>query len=417
MKFDEFIKQKVGQHQEAYNPQAWEKLSQQLDKAGMTATPKSSVLKWVIGGAVAAAAVTSIVLFRSHSEKGTPTLQKEEQPLSTSQKTISAEKTSTPITQKATNSKFKASTNETTTDSETQVVTPTTTPTFSVPATPLTPATPIASTNSTSNIEKPDNKPKSNVISLNWPTTICADEINKIVNTSKENIAITNSENNVGFAVKSGAHLANIPAGTYFVRAKNTSGEYETLQTINILDKADLNVQVGEIYYEKGLPFVPVRTLDRNLSNISWKVGKKIIGNQSEAMIPAFEQGTENVELAASNGNCAGKESVTINVPSDYNLLAVTAFNTNSNDARNRTFLPYALYERNTQFEMQILDPRTGDVIFTTNSVDHPWNGINQKTGELVAPNMRFVWTVRLAEKANLETKAVYQGVIMRVTY
>lgn len=48
MKFEDVIKQKVEQHQEAYDPKAWEALS---SKIGCTAAKSASTLKWWIAAA------------------------------------------------------------------------------------------------------------------------------------------------------------------------------------------------------------------------------------------------------------------------------------------------------------------------------------------------------------------------------
>lgn len=131
-----------------------------------------------------------------------------------------------------------------------------------------------------------------------------------------------------------------------------------------------------------------------------------------------YTKGIHSVTLKIENNNgCWSEITKNISVESDYNLLAVTGFNPESSDSRNNTFLPFALLEseRNVPFKMEIIDPRTGEVIFETQSASQPWTGVNSKTNQMTPPNSTYIWRVILKEKAKGELKNIYQGTITRI--
>ena len=89
-------------------------------------------------------------------------------------------------------------------------------------------------------------------------------------------------------------------------------------------------------------------------------------------------------------------ENKTISIPEEYNLNASKALDVNASDVRFNTFMPYALKERNTPFELYIYDARSGRVIFKTSDASNGWNGVDSNTGEMLKNGSTVLWKVIL---------------------
>ena len=127
-----------------------------------------------------------------------------------------------------------------------------------------------------------------------------------------------------------------------------------------------------------------------------------------------FNRGTYEIKTVLSEGNCKSVDTRQITVSEDYNLLAVNAFDPYSSDHRKTTFLPFALTVRNTPFKLVILEPESGAVIFETNDVSQPWDGMDKRTGKMVPSNKAYIWKVNLSQPVEGE-KSTYQGTITRI--
>jgi hypothetical protein len=103
-----------------------------------------------------------------------------------------------------------------------------------------------------------------------------------------------------------------------------------------------------------------------------------------------------------------------IQIPSDYNLLAVNAFNPQSQDSRNSTFMPYALTIRQTPFRLVVLDPDNGGLVFETTDESNAWDGIDRRDGKLVPGNKAYIWKVVIQHPVPGE-KGEYRGTIVRM--
>ena len=174
----------------------------------------------------------------------------------------------------------------------------------------------------------------------------------------------------------------------------------------------------NETFYEKGLPFNSV-TCTVDAKKYTWtNERKEILSTDKNADVHLFTAGTHLITLTIEHFN-GDKQSVTkpVRCEVNYNLLAVTGFNPTSSDYRNNTFLPFALLktERNISFDMQIIDPQTGQVVFETKSVDNAWDGIDMRTNQLVPVNSTYIWRVNIHEKAVGEPTNRYQGTITRI--
>lgn len=405
MKFEDLIKQKVAKHEEAYDPKAWETLSSKLDATSVVAKSTSS-LKWVISAASVIVVALVSVLFYS-KEPAKKHVEKEN--------VVTADK-NTPKTEQET-------IENTTTENSSETQSPFTNNTkdyhikITIVDTPIPmaifPKNELPGHGWPEPITKFEIEQQPVLIALNWDNVVCQNTNKILGNPTATTLLIVGKTKTYRLEKGQTIHADDMLAGMYEVRLLN----FEKVHTLEIVGVDGVDFIEDAIVYDKGLPTIPVRATNANLSALTWKFDAKPISDKKEVMIPAFNKGIAKVELEGMQNGCAVKAIYNVTVKEDYNLLAVNAFNIDSRDERNKTFLPYALYERNDAFDMQIIDPKTGEVIFKTNSIENPWNGIDSRTGELVPANTRYIWTVKLAKIANFELKGVYQGVIVRVTY
>lgn len=424
MKWEEIIKRQIEKHEEKYDPSVWESLSSKLDQKTVLPSPKiaSNFKWWMIAASSLAIITTCLLLFNNRKTEAKATSPVvENKAIITEEKSVSQQNEHHEA--KVESETIKNKTIEITDDKSPIAIAPTIVRPSSADKEITTPSSNNQldfqdnRTENKSKVENTNNTPSklSSLITLDWNNKICNNSAYLLANHNNEQLSLTNGTKI--YRLKSGSSLkANeLIAGTYQV----IDDHGLIIKTIEIVGVPSIETANSEIYYENGLPYIDVRVNDNALNIQSWKLDHKLLdgaNNNITEAIPAFSKGKHKVEVSGSYNSCPFSQATFIDVDEDYNLLAVTAFNVNSKDIRNRTFLPSALYERNTPFEMRIIDSETGNTIFETKSTSQPWDGRNSKTGELVEANKRFIWQVRLAQKANFEGKSIYQGLIMRVS-
>ncbi|MEN9972586.1 MAG: hypothetical protein RIS20_933 [Bacteroidota bacterium] len=193
-------------------------------------------------------------------------------------------------------------------------------------------------------------------------------------------------------------------------------GQFEEFGSFDVNPSPVLSMNTDRtITYEDGLPKITCQA-ESNESQISWHstyVLNSTSGKNVEVF--AFDKGYAIVEaqVKASNG-CIAKEKEMIQIPSDYNLLAVNAFNPQSQDSRNSTFMPYALTIRQTPFRLIVLDPDNGGIVFETTDANNAWDGIDRRDGKLVPGNKAYIWKVVIQRPVQGE-KGEYRGTIVRM--
>jgi len=257
-------------------------------------------------------------------------------------------------------------------------------------------------------------------------------KIPRIENQCKgETLRLENSNvENLGIKSPSGK-LAIIYPGAKSDVTLNESGTYEigkvSLFETNFSAQASFkvnsvpNLQLSvddQISYDNGLPIIRAEA-NSSEDNVSWKADRQAKGTLNckgkNAEYSFFRKGQYEIIAQTTNSlGCKTQESKTITIAEDYNLLAVNAFNPNSLDSRNNTFIPYALKVRNTPFRMVIIDPDNGGVVFETSDASQGWDGIDRRDGKLVGPNKTFLWKVTLSQPEAGE-KPEYKGTIIRI--
>ncbi|MBP6090851.1 MAG: hypothetical protein KA521_06315 [Crocinitomicaceae bacterium] len=192
------------------------------------------------------------------------------------------------------------------------------------------------------------------------------------------------------------------------VSGDKTLGSFTVLPT----PKIELNI-LDEDQFENGLPIAKF-SASGNAQSFQWVINhKKSIG--TECQVHLFLKGRYPIQLSAQNSaGCVTEITKEITIEADYNLLAATAFDVQSRDKRNNSFIPFALTQRMVDFAMIIIDPNDGGILFETYEATDPWTGIDRRTGQLVETNKPYIWKVVLKNPAFGE-KSDYKGVITRL--
>jgi hypothetical protein len=193
-------------------------------------------------------------------------------------------------------------------------------------------------------------------------------------------------------------------------------GQFEEFGSFVVSATPALNINSDRsITYEDGLPKMSIQA-ESSEGQITWHSTNILTSNTGKNVeILAFEKGYAIVEVQATGNNgCIAKEKEMIQIPTDYNLLAVNAFNPQSQDSRNSTFMPYALTIRQTPFKLIVLDPDNGGLVFETSDAENAWDGIDRRDGKLVPGNKAYIWKVVIQHPVAGE-KGEYRGTIVRM--
>lgn len=265
---------------------------------------------------------------------------------------------------------------------------------------------------SNSNITEPkaaNREPNQSTVLLPKIQNQCQNETIRIDNSNDVAIILTYpSGKTKKIATKEFAKIKLTEDGVYTLGAEGTHSSFHVSSAPQPLMSIS-----GENEYENGVP-----TLHLNASGKGkheWKVSglaQPFEGNQ--ATVHLFKKGKYDVVYTNEVGGCSAQITQTVIIEEDYNLLAPNAFRPYDYQEKNQTFMPYALTERNTGFQLIITDPRYGKVVYQTSDARRGWDGIDRNTGEMVPENTEFVWKVTLVKPLPNEAKN-YSGRVMWV--
>ena len=76
--------------------------------------------------------------------------------------------------------------------------------------------------------------------------------------------------------------------------------------------------------------------------------------------------------------------------------------------------MPFALTQRKTAFNLIIIDPSDGGIVFESSDASNAWDGYDKRNGKMAVANKAYIWKVNIANpehKENIE----YKGTIVRL--
>ena len=418
---EQILKESLENHELPYNEAAWESLSKRLDGS----TPSPFYRKWWVAASVGTVLVGSALFFTLNSQSESTKNTKETIP-------VVSQNTTTPQTGSSAESRLNTTNN---TNPQTN------TPQAEKQAEAVTQSTPIEHTNyqnsevnhitqsskevssqkNASNqsvqyvvktpTEENNNNPKVTYLPVHLEqTNLCIGDEIEITNPN-ETLTISVIQNNRTQLIKGGSKrtfTATSEGGIEVVSGKNS-------QTIAV-NKPNNKLYISAdqtILYNNGIPSVEF-TISGAENAVQWSVEKYHSEVQDGNLIVHPYTGKEITVKATSKdlNGCAISETKTISIKEEYNLQAANSFNINSSDSRNNRFMPYALTERNTAFELTILDAKSGRVLYKTNDASNGWDGTDMQTGSLAQVNSTYIWRVMMKNPLPGEPK-VYNGTIV----
>jgi hypothetical protein len=239
---------------------------------------------------------------------------------------------------------------------------------------------------------------------------ICQGETIKVMNSSdKDNELVRVDINGLVVDLKSGKDITlQLEQSTevLFLNKKNEVIGSRQIEVIQV-DIPVANIETN-IYHE-GLPVAEAKLIG-TIKSAEWYYDNRLVGHGAEQRIFTFNRGRHSIDVKGLDVNgCAFELEIPVHVEDDYNLMAPNSFAPEGVDIRRRTFIPFALTQRDTPFTLTIIDPRDNDVIYTTRDANAPWDGIDRRTGKLVSKDRSFVWKVQL-ENPKPGEKNVYIG-------
>lgn len=169
------------------------------------------------------------------------------------------------------------------------------------------------------------------------------------------------------------------------------------------------------LIYEQGIPTVKFTVSGYDQAVSWWSNVKNSEAKNEQFVVHPFKEKQVKVQVNSADKNgCTVSETKTITMKETYNLLAPTGFSPTNIDARLNRFMPYALIQRNTPFELIIIDTKNGATLFQTNDENNAWDGIDRRTGELVPVGSIWAWKVVL-KYPQVGENPEYSGTITRL--
>lgn len=143
----------------------------------------------------------------------------------------------------------------------------------------------------------------------------------------------------------------------------------------------------------------------KNITYSQWIIDGKTYNGDDDLSLKFNKKGSYRSQLVVKNEQgCYDTATQNIILDKDYNLLAPTAFTPND-DGHNDDFLPALLRNSDVNYAMDIVDPKSGNIIFSSGK--KPWNGMNLKTGAK-AEEGTYLWVITIIKPDN--TKETYKG-------
>lgn len=414
---EQIIKESLENHELPYNEAAWESLSKRLD----VTTPSPFYRKWWVAASVGTVLVGSALFFTLNSKPEAAQETKSNQLVSN--KNVTAPQSDRHPESRLENTNITPQTN--TLETEEQALN------TSKP----TPVEHVSTTyaDAVQNSKGDANLKNSATQNSQGPLKVVADNgseqkpnylpatSNKTKYCIGDEIEIGNPNETASVSViQNNRTILTVKPGTKKTLVAASEGNIDLVvgnqkQTINVSKAtSDLYISVDPtLLYEDGIPAIRF-TVSGNNSPVHWTVEKHAHETENGTFIVHPYKGKEITvsALAKDLNGCSVTETKTITIAEDYNLNAPKGIDLNSSDSRVSTFMPHALKERNTPFELYIYDAKSGRVIYKTTDVSAGWNGVDNNTGEVLKNGTVVMWKVILGNPNPGEPKE-YKGTIV----
>lgn len=412
---EKIFKSVLKDYEAPYDPKAWDKMADALDKSQVSIN--NGLKKWLVIGLVAAAASIVILMVNTNSsenEKNSIANSQENKrgevkenlldssPIITNEN-IHHEETDIEEKQQLSNEPKDITSNK---DSKSEGK--------------VSPVNCILPENKSGGAVTEEQMPTSENVNSNEDSwEFKSGQVSKSFVCAGEEVMISNPHQNAKVRVQiDGLTVELEPGKTLDLLVKNDTQFYFldeenhilSEQEVQIYQTTDLLVKISDPFYEQGLPKIELSTTG-DFKSISWFLDERIVAQNKTADINAFYKGNFDLKLVVKDHNgCNLEKDAQVIVNDDYNLMAVNAFKPSSFELKNKTFMPFALTERNVPFEMQIIDPIDHSLVYSTQNATEGWDGVDRKSGR-VNVNKSYVWKVQLFEKEP-EEKSVYMGTV-----
>lgn len=417
---DQIIKKSLENHELPYNEAAWESMSKRLDGT----TPSPFYRKWWVAASIGTVLVGSALFFALNSQSESNQKAKNSEP-------VMSQNTTTTQTDNHPESRLKKIDNTTPQTNTHHTENRLLSGTQSAPAdnannqsveTHLAQSSKgdansknATTQNSQGSVKTPLDEggvQKTNYLPVNTnKTKYCIGDDIEIGNPN-ENTSVSVIQNN--------KTILTVKPGAKKIFTASSEGTIDLVvgnqkQTISVSKPiSDLYISVDPtLLYEDGVPAIRF-TVSGNNTPVHWTVEKHAFETENGALIVHPYKGKEiSVSASAKDQNgCVVVEPKTITLSEDYNLNAQEAIDLNSSDSRVSTFMPYALKERKTPFELYIYDAKSGRVIYKTTDVSAGWNGVDINTGEVLKNGTVVLWKVVMGNPNPGEPRE-YKGTIV----
>ncbi|PHR17522.1 MAG: hypothetical protein COA38_20715 [Fluviicola sp.] len=426
---EELFKQSLKGHKMPYNAEAWKAMSARLDVVSPVAAP-ISYLKYYIGAAViGVAAVTTYVLLSSGNSTEINATQ------IANETTI---KQSTTPTNKSTTGK-----RDTQSGNSSVISNPTETPISSDKGLQNTSNSNVNGNNDPNGLNPgvilpgpvPGNEGKVDGTHQNNTTTVsnkettpintdirrkmtmpaiddlCLNEETTITNPNSTEIYILDGLKNKIKTIPANKSVIFTPSavGNYSLGYKNDSNlESVSNFQVNRIPDADFMIDFVN-KYDNGVPSTHVEAISGQGTYV-WNAKNQSVSG-IEAEMHFYKKGDQTIELTVNNGQCSTTIEKTIFIENDYNLMAVTGFTPLSTILSKRTFMPFALTQRDVNFTLMIIDSRDGGVVYETSDASLPWDGTDIRSGKRSQTPQVYVWKAVIFNPAANEPSE-YRGTI-----
>lgn len=205
-----------------------------------------------------------------------------------------------------------------------------------------------------------------------------------------------------------------IEPGTYIIKLKANSlisdkKVYREKKYIEVKAKPQASFTIVKNDDMSAFPEVEFKNLTTYYNHIEWNFQDINIENKNTIEKFYRYKGRYQVGLIVTNHfGCKDSVYKDLVIEEDYKLLAPDSFTPNG-DGINDTFIPEALTFLNKNFSMQVIDTKNGGIVFETQNIESPWNGMHYTSGALLNAGL-YAWTVKF------EDGSVYSGSVKLIT-